>query len=87
MRKKLKQRKLLKQRKKLKKPKQPIRIVLDSHCRTPEDSLAVKGEIKTILVTHKECNKNYGKNVEILICSVDENGIINLKESRNNHGI
>jgi 2,5-diamino-6-(ribosylamino)-4(3H)-pyrimidinone 5'-phosphate reductase len=60
-------------------PKQPIRIILDSECRTPIDALAVNEWAKTIIFTLKECNKKFKDNVEIISCKADESGFIDLK--------
>jgi 2,5-diamino-6-(ribosylamino)-4(3H)-pyrimidinone 5'-phosphate reductase len=64
----------------VKNPKQPIRIVLDSNCRTPEDSLVVNDKANTLIVTFHECNhnKNYGENVEIISCPIRKNELIDL---------
>jgi 2,5-diamino-6-(ribosylamino)-4(3H)-pyrimidinone 5'-phosphate reductase len=61
-------------------PKQPIRIVLDSNCRTPEDSLVVNDKANTLIVTSQEChhNKKYGENVEIISCPIRKNKLIDL---------
>ena len=64
----------------VKNPKQPIRIVLDTNCKTPVDSLVVNNVSKTIIVTGKKCNKKYGRNVEIIVCEIDDNGLINLEK-------
>jgi 2,5-diamino-6-(ribosylamino)-4(3H)-pyrimidinone 5'-phosphate reductase len=64
----------------VKNPKQPIRIVLDTNCKTPDDSLVVNDAAKTLIVAAKNCNKVYGKNVEIVLCSTDDNGLINLNQ-------
>lgn len=63
------------------KPKQPTRIILDTHCRTPIDALAVKGEIETLIITAEEtkCDKKYGENVKIISCSTTEEGFIDLQ--------
>ena len=59
-------------------PKQPIRIILDSSCRTPEDALAVNNVAKTIIITSKKCNKKYNDNVEIIECKTDDENQIDL---------
>ncbi|KYK33214.1 MAG: hypothetical protein AYK22_01515 [Thermoplasmatales archaeon SG8-52-3] len=59
-------------------PKQPIRIILDSNCRTPEDALAVNNAAKTIIITSKKCNKKYNDNVEIIECETDDENQIDL---------
>ena len=49
-------------------PHQPIRIVLDTHCRTPEHALVVNNKAKTIIVKgeNETCSKNYNDTVTIL---------------------
>jgi 2,5-diamino-6-(ribosylamino)-4(3H)-pyrimidinone 5'-phosphate reductase len=64
----------------LKNPKQPIRVVLDTHCKTPVDSLVVNDASRTIIITGKECDKNFGNNVEVIICDTEENGLIDLEK-------
>jgi len=59
-------------------PKQPIRIILDAHCKTPENALAVNDVTKTLIITAEKCNKNYGKNVEVVQCKTDKKGLIDL---------
>ena len=60
-------------------PKQPIRIVLDTKCRTPVDYLVVNETAKTFVVTADKCNKNYRSNVEVIICDTDDRGLLNLE--------
>ena len=62
----------------VKNPNQPLRIVLDSKCRTPENALVVNEKAKTLIVTTKKCDKNFKANVEILVCPEDETGFIDL---------
>ena len=61
-------------------PRQPVRIVLDTHCKTPTNSLVVNQVAKTLIITDKECNKKYNDNVEILQCETDKEGYIDLKK-------
>lgn len=60
-------------------PRQPIRIILDTHCKTPENAKAVNDVSKTLIVTVEKCKKNYGDNVEIVQCRTDKNGLVDLK--------
>ena len=60
-------------------PRQPIRIILDTHCKTPENAKAVNDVSKTLIVTAEKCKKNYGDNVEIVQCKADKNGLVDLK--------
>jgi 2,5-diamino-6-(ribosylamino)-4(3H)-pyrimidinone 5'-phosphate reductase len=64
----------------VKNPSQPIRIVLDTHCKTPVDSLVVNNASKTIIVTGKKCNKKFEDNVEIVVCDTDDDGLIDLEK-------
>ena len=61
-------------------PKNPIRIILDTHCVTKVDSLAVDENAKTLIITNGECDKNYGSNVEVIQCEIDYEGFIDLKQ-------
>jgi 2,5-diamino-6-(ribosylamino)-4(3H)-pyrimidinone 5'-phosphate reductase len=61
-------------------PKQPIRIVLDTNCRTPVDYLVVNDAAKTIIVTANKCTKKYADNVEEIICDTNKSGLINLEK-------
>ena len=64
----------------VKNPRQPIRIILDVHCKTPESSLAVNQVSKTLIITGKKCNKKFTDNVEIIQCKTDQEGLIDLQE-------
>jgi 2,5-diamino-6-(ribosylamino)-4(3H)-pyrimidinone 5'-phosphate reductase len=59
-------------------PKNPIRIILDSQCRTPVDYFAVDNKSRSIIVTTKKCSKTFGYNVEIIQCKKDINKMVNL---------
>ena len=74
----------------VKNPRQPIRVILDSECRTPENALAVNDRAKSLIITIKECFKKFNDNVKIIKCTEGENGFIDLKcllELLFNHGI
>jgi len=62
----------------VKNPHQPIRIILDTHCKTPTNALAVNNTAKTLIITGETCNKNFSDNVEIIQCKTDRNGLIDL---------
>jgi len=64
----------------VKNPKQPIRIILDSNCKTPINYLAVNDVSKTMIITSRECNKNFGNKVEIIKSKKNKDGLIDLKE-------
>ncbi len=63
----------------VKNPKQPIRIVLDTNCRTPIDALVVNDAAKTLIIIGKDCNKKFLNNVELIKCKIDEKGLIDLE--------
>lgn len=63
----------------VKKLNQPIRIILDTYCKTPVDSIAVNNQAKTFIITSKESNKKFNDNVEIIQCKTDSSGLIDLK--------
>ena len=64
---------------------QPLRIVLDSRCKTPVNALVVNETSKTIIFTdvRYQCDKKYGNNVEIIPVKNDEKGYLNLYEIMN----
>jgi 2,5-diamino-6-(ribosylamino)-4(3H)-pyrimidinone 5'-phosphate reductase len=64
----------------VKNPKNPIRIILDSHCRTKEHALAVDSNAKTIIVTNGQCDRKFGSNVEVIQCDLDYEGEIDLSK-------
>jgi 2,5-diamino-6-(ribosylamino)-4(3H)-pyrimidinone 5'-phosphate reductase len=61
-------------------PHQPLRIILDSKCRTPKDALVVNDRAQTMIVTSNSCSKTFGSNVEILQGKMDQNGFIDLHD-------
>ena len=64
----------------VKNPKNPIRVILDTHCITKVDALAVDEKAKTLIITNGECDKNYKSNVEVVQCGVDYEGFIDLNQ-------
>jgi len=70
--------KLTVKKKYFKTPKNPIRIILDSKCRTPLNSLVVNSDAKTFIITSKKCNKKFEENVKIINCQTDNEGYIDL---------
>lgn len=64
----------------VKNPVQPVRIILDSNCKTPRDALAVNYAAKTLIITTKKCDNKYGENVEIIPCKQDEESLIDLND-------
>jgi 2,5-diamino-6-(ribosylamino)-4(3H)-pyrimidinone 5'-phosphate reductase len=64
----------------VKNPKQPVRIVLDSKCRTPIDALVVNDVAKTFIFTTKKTYKKYLDNVELITCDTNKEGFIDLEK-------
>lgn len=64
----------------VKNPKQPIRVVLDTHCKTPVDALVVNNVARTLIITGGQCSKKFGENVEVILCGKDNDGLIDLEE-------
>ncbi len=64
----------------VKNPKQPIRIVLDTNCKTPIDSLVVNNLAKTLIISGKQCDKKFADNVEVIECSTNKDGVIDLEK-------
>jgi len=60
-------------------PRNPIRIILDTHCQTKESMLAVDANAKTLIISNGECDRNYGSTVEVVQCDLDDDGVIDLK--------
>ena len=63
----------------VKNSKQPIRIVLDSKCKTPKNALVVNNQAKTFIIISSRCNKKFSDNVEIINCKTDEEDFIDLE--------
>jgi len=63
----------------IKNPKQPIRIVLDTYCKTPIDALVVNDAAKTLVIIGKDCNKKFLNNVKLIKCKIDKKGLIDLE--------
>lgn len=62
----------------VKNPKNPIRVILDAHCRTPDDALAVDDKAKTLIINSDKCKKNYRDNVVVIQCDTESNGLIDI---------
>lgn len=61
----------------VKNPKQPLRIILDSSCRTPKDALVLNGSAKTLIITKKGNEKQFDcKHVEVVGCKTDNEGYL-----------
>jgi len=64
--------------------KQPIRIILDTNCKTPTDSLVVNEKAKTIICCKENIEKNvFQDNVEILVCKTDQQNHLDLNDVLN----
>jgi len=64
----------------VKNPKQPLRVVLDSSCRTPEDALVLNDMTKTLIFTIQGNEKHFdGENIEIVGIKKDEEGYVDLE--------
>jgi 2,5-diamino-6-(ribosylamino)-4(3H)-pyrimidinone 5'-phosphate reductase len=63
--------------------KQPIRIVLDTYCRTPKDAKVVNDNAKTFIVVGSDCKKKFGNNVEIINCKTTKEDLIDLENLLN----
>ena len=63
----------------IKNSKQPIRIILDTNCKTPADALAVNKKARTFIITSVKCSKKFNDNVEVINCRTDKEGLIELK--------
>ena len=64
----------------LKNSKQPLRVVLDSKCRTPKDALVLNDIAKTLIITKKGNEKQFDyKHVEVVGCKTDNEGYLDLE--------
>ncbi len=68
----------------VKKPKNPMRIVLDTHCKTPTDALVVNDKAKTLIAVGNTCTKRYGSTVELMVCKKTADGLIDLESLLHN---
>lgn len=66
--------------------KQPIRIVLDSGCRTPEGAEVLSGDARTIVVTNASCKKSV-QGAEIIRLGDDRIDLPRLLEKLDKMGI
>ena len=63
----------------VKNPKQPLRVILDSSCRTSKDALVLNDSAKTLIITKKGNEKQFDcKHVEVVGCKTDNEGHIDL---------
>jgi 2,5-diamino-6-(ribosylamino)-4(3H)-pyrimidinone 5'-phosphate reductase len=74
--------KLIVKEKYIKKPRQPLKVILDSKCRTPKDAQVLKGSAKTLIITIKGNEKHFDEEqVEVYGCEADEEGHVDLKDA------
>lgn len=60
-------------------PKHPLRVILDSTCRTPLHALALNAVSKTLIITAEGHQKTYGgSHIEVVECRIDKEGFIDL---------
>lgn len=64
----------------VKNPKQPIRIVLDTNCKTPVDALVVNNASKTFIIAGEDCTKKFNENVEVIRCKLNKDNLIDLND-------
>jgi 2,5-diamino-6-(ribosylamino)-4(3H)-pyrimidinone 5'-phosphate reductase len=71
--------KLTVKKKYVKNPKQPLRIVLDSKCRIPQDALVLNSVSKTLIITTKRNEKCFeGGHIEVIGCNTNKNEQVDL---------
>jgi len=64
----------------VKNPKQPLRVIFDSTCRTPKESLVLNDSAKTLIITKKGNEKQFDyKHVEVVGCNTDNKGYIDVE--------
>lgn len=70
----------------VKRPRTPLRIVLDSHGRTPKNALVFNGAAPTLIVTNDKCRKTF-PNSETLRCGRKEVDLKRLMTALEKRGI
>jgi len=61
-------------------PQQPIRVILDSTCKTPKQALILNNKAQTIIITAKGNEQPPIENhIEIIGCKTDNDGHINIE--------
>ena len=61
-------------------PKQPLRVVLDSKCRIPKDTLVLNNTAKTLIITTEGNEKLFeGEHIQVVGCKADEEGHVDLE--------
>ena len=63
----------------VKNPKQPLRVVLDSRCRTPEDALVLNDMTKTLIFTIQGNEKHFDEDyIEVIGIKNNDEGCVDL---------
>ena len=64
----------------VKNPKQPLRVVLDSRCRIPKDTLVLNNAAKSLIITIEGNEKHFeGENVEVIGCKANDEEHVDLE--------
>ena len=60
-------------------PRQPLRVVLDGDCRTPENALVCNDAANTLIITKPGCRFSFhNPSIESISCAVDEHGFLDV---------
>lgn len=60
-------------------PRQPLRVVLDSHLRIPHDALVLNSKAPTLIFTKQGMHTSFSSStVKIIECPVDSDGLLDL---------
>jgi|YNPNPStandDraft_1061719.scaffolds.fasta_scaffold00520_20 2,5-diamino-6-(ribosylamino)-4(3H)-pyrimidinone 5'-phosphate reductase len=65
----------------VRKPRHPIRVVMDTHLRIPEDALVLDGSARTIIFTSEEYTDESVPNAEVIGCRVNDKGYVDIREA------
>ncbi|MFW6120875.1 MAG: 2,5-diamino-6-(ribosylamino)-4(3H)-pyrimidinone 5'-phosphate reductase [Petrotogales bacterium] len=64
----------------VKNPAQPLRVILDSKCRIPKDSLVLNKVAKTLIITTESNEKRFEeKHIQVIGCKANEKGYVDLE--------
>jgi 2,5-diamino-6-(ribosylamino)-4(3H)-pyrimidinone 5'-phosphate reductase len=67
-------------------PRQPVRIVLDSNCRTPKNAEVLSGAAPTMIIVSEKCSKDF-PNAEEVTCGDERIDLHRLMEILDERGI